>query len=48
MAEGQHTTVCIFDPTSQRISAYAIHECIHDQSQASEQSLTMTQIDGIK
>ena len=40
--------VCIFDPTSPRISAYEIHEWIHEQIQISEQSLTMIQIDGIK
>jgi len=48
MAERQHTMVRIFDPTSPRISAYEIHEWIHDQLQVSEQSLTMIQIDGIK
>jgi len=48
MAERQHTMVCILDPTSPRISAYEIHEWIHDQLQVSEQSLTMIQIDGIK
>ena len=37
-----------FDPTSPRILAYEIHECIHDQLQVSEQSRTMIQIDGIK
>ena len=40
--------VCIFDPTSPRISAYELHERIHDELQVSEQSLTMIQIDGIK
>ena len=48
MAERRHTMVCIFYPTSPRISAYEIHELIHDQLQASGQSLTMIQIDGIK
>jgi len=48
MAERQHTIVCIFDPTSPHISAYEIHEWIHDQLQVSEQSLTTVQIDGIK
>ena len=48
MAERNHTMVCIFDPTSPRISAYEIHEWIHDQLQVSEQSLTMIQIDGTK
>jgi len=40
--------VCIFDPTSPRISGYEIHEWIDEQLQLSEQSLTMIQIDGIK
>ena len=44
----QHTMACIFDPTNPRISAYEIHEWIHDHVQVSEQSLTMIQIDGIK
>jgi len=48
MVERQHKMVCIFDPTSPRISAYEIHEWIHEQLQVSEQSLTMIQIDGIK
>jgi len=47
MAE-RHTMVSIFDPTSPRISAYEIHEWIHDQLQISEQSLTVIQIDGIQ
>ena len=48
MTERQHTMVCIFYPTSPRISAYEIQEWIHEQLQVSEQSLTMIQIDGIK
>jgi hypothetical protein len=40
--------VCIFDPISPRISAYEIHEWIHEQLQVSEQSLTVIQIEGIK
>ena len=48
MTELQHTMVCIFDPTRPRISAYEIHEWIHEQLQVSEQSLTVIQIDGIK
>jgi len=48
MTEREYTTVCIFDPTSPRISAYEIHEWIHEELQVSEQSLTMIQIDGIK
>ena len=45
MAEQQHTMVCIFDPNSPCISAYEIHEWIHDQLQVLEQLLS---IDGIK
>jgi hypothetical protein len=48
MEERQHTTVCIFDPTSPRISDYEIHEWIHEQLEVSEQSLTVIQIDWIK
>jgi hypothetical protein len=48
MAERQHTMVCIFDPTSERISAYETHEWIHDQLQVSERLLTTVQICGIK
>jgi len=47
-AERQHTMVCIFDPTSPRISAYEIREWIHDQIRVSEQLLTMIQIYGLK
>ena len=47
MAERQHTMICIFYPTSPRISAYEIHEWVHDQLQVSEQSLTVIQTDGI-
>ena len=47
-AERQHTMVCIFDPTSPRISAYELHEWIREQLQVSEQSLTVIQIDVIK
>jgi len=48
MAERQHTMVRIFYPTSPRISAYELHEWIHEQLQVLEQSLTMIQIDVIK
>jgi len=37
-----------FDSISPRISAYEIHEWIHEQLHISEPSLTMIQIDGIK
>jgi hypothetical protein len=40
--------VCIIDPTSPRISAYEIHEWIHEKLQEQEHSLTIIQIDGTK
>jgi hypothetical protein len=46
--EQRNTLVCIFDPTSPCISAYEIHEWIHDQLQVLHHSLTMIQIDGTK
>jgi hypothetical protein len=48
MAERKQTLVCIFDPTSPRITAYEIHEWLFDQLKVTEQSLAMIQIDGIK
>jgi len=42
----QNTVVCSFDPTSLRISAFEIHEWIHEQLQVPEHSVTMIQIDG--
>jgi len=48
MTKRQHTMICIFDPTSPRISAYEIHDRIREQLQESEYSLTMIQFDGIK
>jgi len=46
MAECKHTILCIFDPTSPRISAYEIREWIHDQLQVPYHSLTMIEIYG--
>jgi len=48
MSDRQRTIVCIFDPNSPRVSAYDIHEWIHDQLQVQEHALTMIQIDGTK
>jgi len=48
MAEHQHTIVCIFDPNSSLISAFEIHEWIHDQLHISEYPLNMIQIDGTR
>ena len=48
MSDRQRTVVCTFDPNSPRISAYDIHEWIHDHLQVQEHALTMIQIDGTK
>ena len=48
ISDRQRNLVCIFDPTSPRISAYDIHEWIHDQLQVKEHSLNMIQIDVTK
>ena len=48
MTERQHTIVCIFEPTSPRLSAYDIHEWIFENLQVDERVLTMIQIDATK
>jgi len=48
MAACQNTIVCTFDPTSPRISAFDIHEWIHETLRISEQKVSMIQIDGPK
>jgi hypothetical protein len=40
--------VCSFDPRSPRISAYDIHEWIHDQLRVREDTICTIQIDGAK
>jgi hypothetical protein len=48
MAERQQTIVCIFEPTSPRISAFDIHEWVFENLRVAEHALTMIQIDAIK
>ena len=43
-----NTLVCSFDPTSPRITAWDIHEWIHDALQIPEQDVLMVQIDGVR
>ena len=46
MAKHQNTLTCIFDPKSLRISAYEIHEWIHNHLRTPEHEVLMIQIDG--
>ena len=48
MAERQNILTCIFDPKSPGISAFEIHEWIHDQLRIPEHEVQMLQIDGPK
>jgi hypothetical protein len=48
MAERQNTLTCSFDPKSPRISAFEIHEWIHEQLKIPEHEVAMIQIDGPK
>jgi len=48
MAERHNTILCTFDPTSQRIIAYDIHEWIHQVPRIPEHTFSMIQIDGTK
>jgi hypothetical protein len=48
MGERQNTIVCIFDPKSPRISAYAIHEWIFESLRLEEDDLFMIQVNGPK
>ena len=43
-----NTLVCCFDPRSPRISAYDIHEWIHETMCLQEDEVAMVQIDGAK
>jgi hypothetical protein len=45
MAERRNTTVCIFDQHSPKITAFHIHEWIHDTLQLEEDEVSMIQID---
>ena len=46
MSDRLATFVCIFDPRSPRISAYNIHEWIHDSLRLVEEDIQMIQVDG--
>ena len=46
MKERRNALVCSFDHQSLRISAYEIHEWLHDVLHVSESTVTMIQIDG--
>jgi hypothetical protein len=48
MAERRNTIVCTFDPTGPKISAYDIHEWIHDILRIPEREVKMIQIVGAK
>ena len=48
MAERLNTIFCTFDPTSQRVTAYDIHEWIQQVLRIPEHTVSMIQIDGIK
>ena len=48
MVERPNTLVCSFDPASPRITAWDIHEWIHDTLRIPEHEVLMVQIDGIR
>jgi len=48
MSDRLNTLACIFDPRSPRISAYNIHEWIHDTLRLAEEDVRMIQVDGPK
>jgi hypothetical protein len=48
MEDSKHTPVCTFDPKSPRMSAFELHEWIHEQLQVDDAKVTMVQIDGPK
>jgi hypothetical protein len=48
MSERQNTIVCRFDMASPRISAYQIHEWLHETLQLDERDVRMVQVDGPK
>jgi hypothetical protein len=48
MCDRRNTVVCRFDPASPRLTAFEIHEWIHDQLQLTVQSVLMIQIDGTR
>jgi len=48
MGERNKTIVCCFDPRSQRINAFQIHEWIYECLQIPEDDIRIIQIDGFK
>ena len=48
MAERRNTIVCTFDLASPKITAYEIHEWIHNTIRIPEQTVTRIQIDGTR
>jgi len=48
MAERLSTIVCTFDPASPKITAFEIHEWIHNTLRIPEQNVTMIQVDGVR
>jgi len=46
MTDRQNTIVCCFDPRSPRITAYQIHEWIHENLHLAEDDVRMIQVDG--
>ena len=45
---GQNTIVCAFDQRNPRITAYNIHEWIHEKLRLEEDEISMIQIDGLR
>ena len=48
MAKRLNTIVCTFDPASPKITAFEIHEWIHNTFWIPQQNVTVIQIDGIR
>ena len=48
MSDRLNTLACIFDPRSPRISAYNIHDWIHDNLRLAEEDVRMVEVDGPK
>lgn len=48
MSERRNTLVCAFDQQSPRITAYDIHEWIHDTVCLGEEELAMIEIGGLR
>jgi hypothetical protein len=48
MGDYKQTVVCSFDPSSPRLTAYEVHEWIHDQLKVLDDTVTAVQIDASK